>query len=671
MSDEPFHPSRDLLPAVTATALLVLAWLAFDSIAARNSEVRDAILADLHAEFEAQVANWEREVETDLDEILTDALRREDALSKTVRQFRRTHPWFDSVYVWRPVPDGSGRTELLFPASAEPLAPLSVDPCVARARRAAAGQADPLALPTTLQAECGAAPPAVRVYAFTEAAAALRAAGQPEPALHLLTLDAALDRSPTLPRQRGEAIELPVQVRLQRWMLLAAVHRDLGRAESATQWLEHTIVEVTELPGPQLELCLRSAQLAVEEIEASGRQVPALRGRLDDAMTRLAAYRTLQALRDDRDPNRQATAGARYLYDPDAEHPHVLYVLQPGADTPGVALHLRPNELLHDFVTHQLSRFANDVVIKTRSGGVLIGAQTDRVAPSTEVPFTTALQGVRVGMSERSVAARVGPLLERTFAWRNLVLIVSIVLGFGALWAFTRADREHRALLRRQREFTARVTHELKTPLAGIRVMAEMLSIGAFKTDRQRTEMADSIVKETDRLTSRVDEILQVGRKRAAPTPVSFDIEEPVMECIEAWGPRYEQAGVTLLAELDPIDTLRGHPDAIRDAVSCLLDNALKYRREGIESKVWLSVRAEGAWAEIEVLDNGIGVPIAKRAAIFERFVRVEGDNRGRAGGHGLGLAQVAEIVEMHHGKVSCAEGIDGGARFVILLPIP
>jgi len=182
--------------------------------------------------------------------------------------------------------------------------------------------------------------------------------------------------------------------------------------------------------------------------------------------------------------------------------------------------------------------------------------------------------------------------------------------------------------------------------------------------------LAERSVDEADRLTARVNEVRALSRTRELPTDQVFDVEEPMLDLVEQWAPRYDQAGVRFLADLAPVDPIKGDPVAIRDAVACLLDNALKYRREDIDSAVWLNVREDGQHIEIEVLDNGIGVPRDQRKAIFERFVRVEGPNRGKAGGHGLGLGQVQDIVRKHHGTVRCETGVDGGSRFVVRLPV-
>ena len=102
--------------------------------------------------------------------------------------------------------------------------------------------------------------------------------------------------------------------------------------------------------------------------------------------------------------------------------------------------------------------------------------------------------------------------------------------------------------------------------------------------------------------------------------------------------------------------------------MSNLLDNALKYRREGTRGLAQVRTGEMGRWVVVEVADNGIGVPPDMRRAIFERFQRVEGHGRGKAGGHGLGLSFVADTAAAHGGLVECSDGLNGGARFRLKL---
>ena len=301
------------------------------------------------------------------------------------------------------------------------------------------------------------------------------------------------------------------------------------------------------------------------------------------------------------------------------------------------------------------------------SGRVVSGSETAGV-PLFELPFEQSLVGLRVGVGPGAIAARVDAL-DNQWRWILTVVLFSTLVTALALWALFRATQQQDRLLLRQREFTTRVTHELKTPLAGIRVMAENVQLGAYRSPQQLENMAGRIIDESDRLTERVNQILHSVRTAQLPRKEPFDPEEAVLEAIDIWGPRLHEASVTLRADLHATPMVLGDSESVRDAVGCLLDNALKYRREEAESTVELRLEAEGRWVTIVVIDNGIGVPAELRKEIFERFVRVEGPHRGLAGGHGLGLAQVRSVARGHGGRVVCTEGTDGGACFTLRLP--
>jgi two-component system sensor histidine kinase SenX3 len=251
-----------------------------------------------------------------------------------------------------------------------------------------------------------------------------------------------------------------------------------------------------------------------------------------------------------------------------------------------------------------------------------------------------------------------------------LSILVGGAIGAGALAARITADRRREELAVRQREFATRVTHELKTPLAGIRVMAENIELGSADDPAVARAFARRILTESDKLTARIDEILAVARTRTPARPQQYDIEALLDGALDEWEPRFEDAGVELIRDLEPVGTAFGDPALMRDAMVCLLDNAIKYKRDDRQSVVQVNLRSLNDQAELSVSDNGIGVPKRKREDIFQLFVRVEGPDRGLSGGHGLGLSFVNDAVESQKGSVRCEEGIAGGARFVLRLPI-
>jgi len=301
----------------------------------------------------------------------------------------------------------------------------------------------------------------------------------------------------------------------------------------------------------------------------------------------------------------------------------------------------------------------DNYVAGVRGGGEIVA----------KVPFSRTLSHLSVGMRQSALDSELARLPNQ-WVIPIIVVVFVMILGTLAIYGQTKASANSEALLLRQRAFTTRVTHELKTPLAGIRVMAENLEDGIWRDEAHRAEMAGRIVEEADRLTRRIDEVLNVARERTVPNPEPFDPEEIAFMLIEDWGPRMEQAGIVLHAEPDLTDEIKGDPNAVRDAVACLLDNAIKYANESrADRQVWFTVTQEGKEVLFRVSDNGLGVPNDMRKSIFQQFVRVEGSNRGKSGGHGLGLSQVAQIAKAHQGRVDCTDGVDGGACFTLRIP--
>ncbi|MEO0604818.1 MAG: HAMP domain-containing sensor histidine kinase, partial [Myxococcota bacterium] len=382
----------------------------------------------------------------------------------------------------------------------------------------------------------------------------------------------------------------------------------------------------------------------------------------DRAERRRAAFMEIKDRIATRAPEEDAKP--KFVWDQYSDTPYLVYFGWSGDF--GVALQLEQQLLLEDFLA-RTGEYRHQISITDADGEWVAGAQPGPDAEYRESAPFKGLTHLRVRVLETAATNR---LRSEQWVLPFGIMGVCLMLGIAALVAQERFTRRQYELLNRQRAFTTRVTHELKTPLAGIRVMAENLEAGAFRTDEQREDMAHRIIEEADRLKSRVDEVLDVARERTIPSPAPFDPEEAVLEAIDQWGPRLETAGVKLHADLHPTDEAMGDLGAFRDAVGILLDNALKYRRtDRSDPQVWLELAQEGRHIVIAVADNGLGVPKAMRKAIFDRFVRVEGPNRGASGGHGLGLNQAREIIEAHRGSLVCVDGVDGGARFVMRIP--
>ena len=245
-------------------------------------------------------------------------------------------------------------------------------------------------------------------------------------------------------------------------------------------------------------------------------------------------------------------------------------------------------------------------------------------------------------------------------------ILLTGILGFIAIYGSIKADRQQMDFIQRQQEFIARVTHELKTPLAGIRLMAESLEMNQ---DEQTAPFIEKILQESSRLESRIDEVLQVAKDTEIKKLVRMDTEILLLELYDIWQPRFQDVKGILRTECDSVEII-GDEILLKDAIQNLLSNSIKYRHPNRNLRCSLSIQATGKWIRISVVDNGIGVPQIDRKRIFERFVRIEGEHRGFAGGHGLGLAFVAETAVAHKGWIRCTDGLQGGVNITLGMPI-
>jgi signal transduction histidine kinase len=214
----------------------------------------------------------------------------------------------------------------------------------------------------------------------------------------------------------------------------------------------------------------------------------------------------------------------------------------------------------------------------------------------------------------------------------------------------------------RQVQFAADASHELRSPLANMRVAIEVAQAHPEQADW--VAVADDVLVQGQRMQELVDDLLLLARTGDETAPVwrdTVDLADVVADVLA----RPAMAGVPVRCDaLRPAVVRGGRPELTR-VVTNLLDNALRYAVR----QVTVSVTSAGQWAELVVVDDGPGIPPTDRARVFERFVRLD-DHRGRpGGGTGLGLAIVRELVERHGGTVTAGDA-HPGATFVVRLPL-
>jgi signal transduction histidine kinase len=230
--------------------------------------------------------------------------------------------------------------------------------------------------------------------------------------------------------------------------------------------------------------------------------------------------------------------------------------------------------------------------------------------------------------------------------------------------------RRQQELVRLRDDFVSGVSHELRTPLAQIRLFSDLLDSGRLAAPEQRSRSVRIIAEEARRLSWLVENILhfsraQRGAGRVQPNPL---LVAPLLrEIVDAFAPLAREKSVTFSVEADEGVLARADPDALRQVMLNLLDNAVKYGPPGQTVRVRAELR--GLALRIAVDDRGPGVPWEERRAVWEPYRRLARDAEGATGGSGIGLAVVKDLVELHGGRVGVGEVPGGGARFWIELP--
>jgi two-component system, OmpR family, sensor histidine kinase SenX3 len=252
----------------------------------------------------------------------------------------------------------------------------------------------------------------------------------------------------------------------------------------------------------------------------------------------------------------------------------------------------------------------------------------------------------------RTVIARVAPLGSRLV----LVLVED-------------RTRERRVEAVR-RDFVANVSHELKTPVGAIRLLAEAVDDAADDPEAVQ-RFARRMLHESDRLSRLVQQIIELSRLQGddpLEMPVQVRLDDVVAAAVDHSAIDAEAKAITLVTSGEGDLEVFGSAEQIGAAVSNLVANAVHYSNGG--SRVLVTTRAEGDTAQISVVDQGIGIPAREIDRIFERFYRVDPARHRSTGGTGLGLSIVKHVAATHGGEVSVWSVEGQGSTFTLSLPL-
>lgn len=328
-------------------------------------------------------------------------------------------------------------------------------------------------------------------------------------------------------------------------------------------------------------------------------------------------------------------------------------------DVPRIVHELFPQLYVHD---EQASR----VNVVDGEGRIVYGPPLRRSGLTLGREFATTLYKWRlnvsmVGSEELAAAVQRRRVLEMVLVGLSgLVVIAGIIV-------ITLAAARERKLANLKSEFVANVSHELKTPLALVRMFGELLQSGRVGEPEKQRQYLQIIVSESERLTALIENVLdfaRVERGRAAYRFQEASLVDVVQRAAEACRVRAERQQVALEVEApDEVPLAWIDERAIEAGVINLVDNALKYAANS--PVVRLQVRRRGDYLHVAVIDQGPGVAEEERKRIFGRFERGAQATRGTVRGSGIGLALVSHIAEAHGGEAWVETAPGGGCCFL------
>ena len=317
------------------------------------------------------------------------------------------------------------------------------------------------------------------------------------------------------------------------------------------------------------------------------------------------------------------------------------------------------------------SRFGPGVgfVVSDRRGNAVFGAPAREQAASAAFP--DIFKTWRVGLVEHQPAAlrRLALYNVLLFPVVNALMIAAIIVGVVIMLRGTARELEFSQL---KSDFVSNVSHELKTPLALIRMFAETLEMGRAKTPEKVQEYYRIIMRESERLTHLINNVLDFSRIESGRKTYDLrldDLADIVRDTLRAYSYELDKQGFTVetdIAEEVP-ETLLDR-NAIALALLNLLSNAVKYSAD--DKRIRVTCGERGGALAIEVTDHGIGIPTADLGQIFEKFYRGRDERVRATRGSGLGLAIVQHSIEAHGGAIAVASEEGQGATFTITLPI-
>ena len=307
----------------------------------------------------------------------------------------------------------------------------------------------------------------------------------------------------------------------------------------------------------------------------------------------------------------------------------------------------------------------SNTVVRATNGALALGLVQNRLLIHSELVRLVEL--VRGTGKNHEIEAELSTGLRGESIW---VLARAAIMENNNVMLLVEDRTEAKRLEETRRDFVANISHELKTPIGAIGLLAEALQ-DATDDPAMVTKFAGNLYKESRRLGSLVQEIIQLSRLQSAElskTGELVDLEGIVRESVERNQVIAEAKNITLDVVAPSGVVVYGDHEMLTMAVKNLIENAILYSDS--DSTVGIGLRSVNGIAEIAVTDHGVGIAAEDQDRIFERFYRVDPSRSRDTGGTGLGLSIVKHVASNHRGEVKLFSQVGIGSTFTLRLPL-
>jgi signal transduction histidine kinase len=256
-------------------------------------------------------------------------------------------------------------------------------------------------------------------------------------------------------------------------------------------------------------------------------------------------------------------------------------------------------------------------------------------------------------------------ILKLRLLFMTLIGLGVFLLALFSFWFTKRTIAPIEENNRRQTEFVAAASHELRSPLAVIQASASNLT---YEDLPSHTHFTSLIIKECNRMGRLINDLLLLANADAKTWSIQFtpiELDTLLINLYELFMPisKLHDISLTLLLPASPIPPISADSERLEQVITILLDNAFAYTPKG--GKIILSLTYEAHHFQIKVIDNGIGIPPEHKDRIFDRFYRIDKTRRSKEH-FGLGLSIAYEIVQLHHGQLLLKDTPEGGCTFFV-----